>query len=208
MSNNAEGWSRNRGRKCPVESGTLVDLQLRGGVIHIGKFCDNHTWIHTGEPFDVMYYRLHKPAEQVEPFIEAVHASNALSKVPQLDGPIGWRDRITEIDATTQALATERADLVQKLASEGFALIGRVVEPVEDMSDWLNWKVGDVVRYEGLPDFHSKYFTIGNLYEIKVVEAGDDCKNIYNPVIFKADDSGEESGWRPELFKFHSRPSA
>lgn len=61
-------------------------------------------------------------------------------------GPLQWRDRIAEIDSTTHALTIERAELVQKLASEGFALIGRVVEPVEDMSDWRNWKVGDCAR--------------------------------------------------------------
>ena len=120
MSKNAEGWSRNRGRKCPVESGTLVDLQLRGGVIHIGKFCDNHTWIHTGEPFDVMYYRLHKPAEQVE----ACSKPDPRDSAKRDSDYVCWmRDRITEIDAITQALTTKRAELVQRLASEGFALI-------------------------------------------------------------------------------------
>ena len=128
MSKVTEGWSRNRGRKCPVESGTLVDLQLRGGVIHIGKFCDNHTWIHTGEPFDVMYYRLHKPAEQVE----ACSKPELMISLPEnygeiiggsVEGPIQWRDRITTIDFDIHSLTTERAELVQKLASEGFALI-------------------------------------------------------------------------------------
>ena len=213
MSKNAEGWIRHNSKQQPVDDHVEVEIRTRGGDYEICK-ASGFTWDATAEN-QIMAYRLHKPAEQVEPFIEAVHAFNALAKVQQLDGPTGWRDRITEIDATTKALKSERAELVQKLASEGVALIGRINELLtdaaqkhEDMSDWRNWKVGDVVRYEGLPDFHSRYFTIGNLYEIKVVEAGDDRKNIYNPVIFKADDSGEENGWQPELFKFHSRPSA
>lgn len=54
------------------------------------------------------------------------------------------RDRITEIEATTSALTTERAELVQKLASEGFALIGRAHDaPIGLPRD--EWKVGDLV---------------------------------------------------------------
>ena len=207
MSKNAEGWVLHRGGKCPVEIGDIIDVRHRSGEVISCVEMEGSGWYwdHHGNSFDIMAYKLHKPAEQVE----ACSKPDPRDSAKRDSDYVCWmRDRITEIDSTTQALTTERAELVQKLASEGFALIGRVVEPVEDMSDWRNWKVGDVVRYEGLPDFHSKYFTIGNLYEIKLVETGDDCKNIYNPVIFKADDSGEENGWRPELFKFHSRPSA
>lgn len=222
MSKNAEGWVRHRGGKCPVEAGVEVSTRHRDGKIvevhHMTAYADASAaslkcvWSHKNDDDDIMAYRLHKPAEQVE----ACSKPDPRDSAKRDSDYVCWmRDRITEIDATTQALTTERAELVQKLASEGFALIGRIndllteaAQKHEDMSDWRNWKVGDVVRYEGLPDFHSRYFTIGNLYEIKVVEAGDDCKNIYNPVIFKADDSGEENGWRPELFKFHSRPSA
>lgn len=147
MSKVTEGWSRNRGRKCPVESGTLVDLQLRGGVIHIGKFCDNHTWIHTGEPFDVMYYRLHKPAEQVTGtscMTDLLKGDQKTVNVVMTCGPLQWRDRIKEIDATTQALTTERAELVQKLASDGFALI--VNEPDAPIGlPREEWKIGDLV---------------------------------------------------------------
>ena len=213
MSKNAEGWIRNRGGKAPVGDYAVIEYRMRSGQVMKTGTGGMLNWDHGNWPTDIMAYRPHKPAEQVE----ACSKPELQIKLPENygeimdraeEGPLQWRDRITEIDATTHSLTTERAELVQKLVSEGFALIWRVVETVEDMSDWRNWKVGDVVRYEGLPDFHSKYFTIGNLYEIKVVEAGDDCKNIYNPVIFKADDSGEENGWRPELFKFHSRPSA
>jgi hypothetical protein len=52
------------------------------------------------------------------------------------DGPLRWRDRISEIDAQAKAMATEREFLVSKLAGEGFALIAVAAEPVEDVSDW------------------------------------------------------------------------
>ena len=203
MSKNADGWIRHNSKQQPVDDHVAVEIRTRGGDYEVCK-ASGFTWDATAEN-QIMAYRLHKPAEQVE----ACSKPDPRDSAKRDSDYVCWmRDRITEIDATTKALTAERAELMQKLASEGFALIVRVVEPVEDMSDWRNWKDGDIVRYEGLPDFHSKYFTIGNLYEIKVVEAGDDRKNIYNPVIFKADDSGEENGWQPELFKFHSRPSA
>ena len=212
-----DGWIRHNSKQQPFDDHVEVEVRTRGGDYEICE-ASGFAWNATGEN-QIMAYRLHKQAEQVEacskPELRSLPENYGEIIGGSVEGPIQWRDRITEIDATTQALTTERAELVQKLASEGFALIERINELLtdaaqkhEDMSDWRNWKAGDVVRYEGLPDFHSRYFTIGNLYEIKVVEAGDDRKNIYNPVIFKADDSGEENGWRPELFKFHPRPSA
>jgi len=197
MSKVTEGWSRNRGRKCPVESGTLVDLQLRGGVIHIGKFCDNHTWIHTGEPFDVMYYRLHKPVDQVE----ACSKPDPCDSAKRDSDYVCWmRDRIAEIDATTQALTTKRAELVKKLASEGFALIGRAVEPVEDMSDWRNWKVGDIVECVSHNERWSAKFAIGSVNVIKEIITDSDV-----PVDLTINIGYYVS---PFDFKWHSRPSA
>ena len=44
----------------------------------------------------------------------------------------------------TQALTTERTELVQKLAGEGFALIGRAQDaPISLPRD--EWKIGDLV---------------------------------------------------------------
>lgn len=169
-----ETWLRHRGRKCPVQSGTLVDLKLRGGVIHRSKFCDNHAWIHTGKPFDVMYYRLSEQDEQLAPVSEPVERkcegracempdSESHSKECLLDaaidqgwaGPFEWRDRIRELDSMREELEAtyqrqigeidgERGELVGRLASEGLAMV-EVVQPVEDMDDWRNWKRGDWV---------------------------------------------------------------
>lgn len=142
MSKNAEGWIRHNSKQQPVDDHVEVEIRTRGGDYEICE-ASGFAWNETGED-QIIAYRLHKPAEHVEPFIEAVQAFNALAKVPQLDGPIGWRDRITEIDATTQALTAERAELVQKLASEGFALIEREPgAPIGLPRD--EWKVGDLV---------------------------------------------------------------
>jgi len=60
--------------------------------------------------------------------------------------PLAWRDRIQKIDIVVQELEEERLSLVQSLEAEGFALINARREPAEDMTDWRNWKEGDLVE--------------------------------------------------------------
>lgn len=201
-----DGWIRHRGGKAPVSDDVFIDVRYRDGeILKLQKFKKSEAflWAHHNGCSDIMAYRLHKPAEHVEPFIEAVQAFNALAKVPQLDGPLQWRDRITEIDATTQALTAERADLVQKLAGDGFALIGRAVEPVEpveDMSDWRNWKVGDIVECVSHNERWSAKFAIGSVNVIKEIITDSDV-----PVDLTINIGYYVS---PFDFKWHSRPSA
>ena len=214
-----ETWLRHRGRKCPVQSGTLVDLKLRSGVIHRSKFCDNHEWIHTGKPFDVMYYRLSEPDEQLarlevveqlqEQCAGLVDSANSLKQ----DGPLEWRDRIHAIDAQRAELeatyqrrigeiAKERGELVERLAGEGLALVEVQVQPVEDMSDWRNWRAGDELIY--ISDEYDNIYTKGKSYKVESVQA--DCAFVF-------DDCGGVSACAIEdsdadKFKWHSRPAS
>lgn len=207
---NAEGWIRHRGGKCPVEDGVKVDYRMRSGdVDSFGRKSDTLYWDHDNEGGDIMAYRLHKPAEQVE----ACSKPELQIRLPDgygeiigcsVEGLLKWRDRIAEIDLEVQARTVERAELVQKLASEGFALIGRINELLtdaaqkhEDMSDPKNWRNGDIV--ECIVD-HEDYFTAGSRYVVDYMEC--DWVNIH------ADDDGDENAIRPHKVKFHSRPSA
>ncbi len=106
------------------------------------------------------------------------------------------RDRITEIDSTASALAIERAELVQKLASEGFALIGRVVDSAVCQPDPGRWMIGDSV--ECVSSSYS-FITVGTIYKITGFDR--------NMVQF-LDDDGTEMEYERAHFKFHSRPSA
>ena len=213
MSKNAEGWIRHRGWKCPVEAGVKVDYRMRNGSIDdFGRKSETLDWVHYQEVGDIMAYKLHKPAEQVE----ACSKPELQIKLPDnygeiiggsIDGPLQWRDRIAEIDATTQSLEAERADLVQKLASEGFALIGRINELLtdaaqkhEDMSDWRNWKVGDIVECVSHNERWSAKFAIGSVNVIKEIITDSDV-----PVDLTINIGYYVS---PFDFKWHSRPSA
>ncbi len=198
MSKNAEGWIRHRGGKCPVEVGCAVEARLRNGSLRVGSRFD---WSHSNDSADIMAYRLHKPVEQVE----ACSKPELRISLPEnygeiiggsVEGPIQWRDRITEIDATTQALTTERAELVQKLASEGFALIGRLVEPVDDHG---SIQVGDMVSVVSVAGFASNVgLSVGDIAEVTSVDNDESLKTV----------SGGSWGGIGYNYKFHSRPSA
>ena len=194
MSKNAEGWIRHRGGKCPVDSGVKVDYRMRDGEIDcFGHDAGRLHWSHEPDDCDIMAYRLHKPVEQpvIEPAVVA-----KLRYDPCADGPLQWRDRITEIDATTSALAAERAELVQKLASEGFALIERAVDPVEDYG---NIQIGDLVSVISIGGFSDcTGLSVGDIVEVTSVDNDESLKTV----------SGGSWGSIGYNYKFHSRPSA
>ena len=220
MSKNAEVWIRHRGGKCPVEKGARVDVRYRDGEISMNQPALEkgdpsepwaEDWSHDNCVADIMAYRLHKPAEQVEACSKPelnVNLPDGYGEIynaqPVEIGPIQWRDRIAEIDFDIHSLTAERAELVQKLAGEGFALIVRIndlltdaAQKHEDMSDPKNWRNGDIV--ECIVD-HEDYFTSGYRYVVDYMEC--DWVNIH------ADDEGDENAIRPHKVKFHSRPSA
>ncbi len=202
---NKDGWIRHRGGKCPVEGNVLVDYRMRTGMYSsVSAHAAELRWKHVGIPGDIMAYRIHTPSEQ--PAI--AEKSSPVEPVAPIAGPLQWRDRITEIDAeqkrdeasfknATELRSTERAELVQKLASEGLALIERKAEPVEDMSDPAKWRKGDLLECVHCP---SPRYTAGKLYSFLhlSVEYGS-ARTI--------DNDGVENGLMPSQFKWHSRPT-
>lgn len=118
---NKDGWIRHRGGKCPVEAGALIDIRMRCGHVEFGIDDAGIKWSHSGHPEDVMAYRIHQPDQSNDP----VEVEASAPEAQEIDGPLQWRDRIAEIDRTVEALEEERVSLIQKLADEGFQLIGR-----------------------------------------------------------------------------------
>ena len=206
MSKNAEGWIRHNSKQQPVDDHVEVEILTRGGGYEIFE-ASGFAWNATGED-QVMAYRLHKPAEQVE----ACSKPDPRDSAKRDSDYVCWmRDRITEIDATTQALTAERAELVQKLASEGFALIGRINDMLtdaahkhEDMSDWRNWREGDLVEIER--EKHGHCFQSGDIVKIDSIgydNSVEDCR-------FKCYALDGSDFWfvGESECKWHSRPSA
>ena len=191
MSKNAEGWIRHSSKQQPVDDHVEVEIRTRGGDYEVCK-ASGFTWDATAEN-QIMAYRLHKPAEQVE----ACSKPDPRDSAKRDSDYVCWmRDRITEIDATTQALTTKRAELVQRLASEGFALIGRVVELVEDYG---NIQIGDLVSVISIGGFSDcTGLSVGDIVEVTSVDNDESLKTV----------SGGSWGSIGYNYKFHSRPSA
>ncbi|MNG25972.1 hypothetical protein D3C84_1108930 [compost metagenome] len=72
----------------------------------------------------------------------------------------------------------------------------------EDMSDWRNWKAGDL--FECVRDEYPRTYTVGEKYEcFGVVKSGARINDNYGPKS-ECHIGDDES----HVFKFHSRPSA
>lgn len=189
---NKDGWIRHRGGKCPVEDGVAVDYRMRDGEI-MTQPAVCLEWDHYGECGDIMAYRVHKPAE--------------LRYDPCADGPLQWRDRITEIDRTVEALEEERVALVQRLEGEGFRLIEWAAQPVEDMSDWRNWKAGDQVKVILANDCTGLW--IDRVVTVRSIEPANYGGSMPVSVFYDGDWNFPEAhdGSDRCVFEFHSRPS-
>lgn len=192
---NAQAWIRHRGRKNPFDVCTLVDARLRSGDVVTGKFSDNLKFVHTGGLLDVMAYRVNESVDSETPEV-----------TEPVDGPLQWRDRVTEIDREVEALEEERASLIQKLADEGLQLLRdfaiKDLEPAgqPDMSDWCNWQIGDLLEVVKKEFGHK--FQIGEIVRMKSLPtvAGGQIKCEYI----------DSSGWwwlNNQELKFHSRPA-
>lgn len=216
VSANKDGWIRHRGGKCPVEAGVRVDYRMRSSETWADVAGDLR-WEQSGNEYDIMAYRACDPSVSEARPVESL----SLSPECQIAGrsvrvdPLQWRDRITQIDADIKfeqerhgsnmaCMDQERADLVAKLAAEGFALIAAVVVPVEDMNDCLNWVVGDRIEVigNGFDDRH-----IGEMLTVDSLDHDD----IDQPVGVMGDDGTHSwpmfSDDHFSCIKFHSRPT-
>lgn len=178
---NKDGWIMHRGGECPSNVTDRIDVRFRDGAIGVFRCPITLKWVHEQEEYDIMAWRPHKP--------EQVTAEQSLDvEMPAakyFDGPLQWRDRIREIDAASKeeearhcaamaAYDAERASLVSKLKAEGFALIqndepnGGEESAKQDMSDWRNWKEGDIVRIE--EDLYGHGLPVGSELAIGKIE--------------------------------------
>jgi hypothetical protein len=181
-------WKRHRGGKPPVSLNTTVEVKLRCGDIYEGK-AHELLWHHSDcdVAANIMQYRVisQPQAEEVklsrlearmlfsEPCI--VYPESAEAKTDQIDGPLRWRDCVSELDAYIEEFTRERESLINRLALEGFALIPAVVSVMSefsgvDMSDWRNWRAGDIV--ECITSEYTGTYTEGKEYKVEWVNEG------------------------------------
>lgn len=202
-------WKRHRGGKCQVSENSVIDVKLDTGDTMKNEVAGNWEWSHQDIYPRIMQYRVisQPQAEEIDSFSESVHkpiieALNTMAEEwheDQIDGPIKWRDTVNELDAYIEEFTREREALIERLASEGFALIPPVVTTWSDILPFEDWEVGDLVTSK---TDYNKQFTKGKQYKLT---------RIYeqygtNRISIESDDKGADNGWIASNFEFHSRP--
>lgn len=208
---NKDGWIRHRGGKFPESAKGFDEIEVRFRNGDVDSSDSWPRWTHNCGGLDIMAWRGHdlSTTEDICAVVDAAYkpAIAHADLRERYDGPIKWRDRITEIDSTTQALTTERAELVQKLASDGFALIGRINDLLteaaqnhEYMSNPKFWRDGDMVEILSSTNCAWKRWK-GMTGRVEIEE-----DNMAPKIVF-----GCGEYWRANkncTFRWHSRPSA
>ncbi|MGH9968302.1 MAG: hypothetical protein ACREBG_10795 [Pyrinomonadaceae bacterium] len=133
----------------------------------------------------------------------AINKVNINMTIGEPFNPLQARDRIHEIDRTVEELEEERVSLTQKLSAEGFALILPAVQPVEDMSDWRNWKVVDLIEVHD-----SVKADCDDCGVYVLIRKEDESYDSDMPVKVRPLDDDEDAAFWPEIagIRFHSRP--
>ena len=111
--------------------------------------------------------------------IDATEANKEIdslvAKWGQIESPLKWRDEIIELEAYEEEFRREREKMIRKLESEGFKLIDHMTpvygEQIIDMSDWRNWKVGDIIEVVATESSHN--FDIGEEVVVSFIDNKD-----------------------------------
>lgn len=181
---NKPKWIRHRGGKQPVEDSVKIEYRMRDGDIsnRLERAADLR-WAHLSLSSDIMAYRIIEETKDQEieevkktnfgtlPYKLEVDTSSAMialnelsAKWDQLESPLKWRDEIIELEAYEEEFRRKRENLIRKLESEGFKLIDHMApvygEQIIDMSDWRNWKTGDIVLISNDPDIKDGEYKI------------------------------------------------
>lgn len=129
------------------------------------------------DPKDLDWRQLGTLTSNLE--IDATEATKEIdslvAKWGQIESPLKWRDEIIELEAYEEEFRREREKLIRKIESEGFKLIDHMApvygEHIIDMSDWRNWKRGDIVEVVENESSHS--FDIGEEVVVSFVDDKD-----------------------------------
>lgn len=220
---NKPKWIRHRGGKCPVKDGTKVVTRYRDGAVSDWRMTPEEIlsaiWSHSGCETDIMAYYVEETKDQE---IEEVKKTNfgtitykleidatdttkeidsLVAKWGQIESPLKWRDAIIHCQAIIEDCEREIERNVSLLDAEGLMMQKDSKKAMQyyqtdiDMSDWRNWKEGDVFEVVKRTD----YFTVGNRYSVKYTANTD-------APITAIDDDGDEFCLLMEEIKFIRRP--
>ena len=109
---------------------------------------------------------------------------NQQAKWDQIDGPLRWRDEVTELNAYIDKYTRERDALIERLASEGFALIPAAIQASANNNSGIpidEWQIGDVIQVISTSDESSAPLGIFKITDIDFEEPKYELDNAYYP---------------------------
>ena len=69
-----DGWIEWGGGECPVPAVERIDIRFRGGTYEDYQPSEGWRWTHVGGAYDIVAYRISKPAESTKPDTSAEDA--------------------------------------------------------------------------------------------------------------------------------------
>jgi len=185
-----EGWIPWSGGECPLPESKLAEVRLQDG--QQGRFesidlLTHRSWQKWNCGGDIIAYRpILKTAERVENYTEGLPHSAFWKTEPSVF------DRLKSAIAASESIPGIIAE-IDALLPEGYCVTKREVQPAEDMSDWRNWREGDLVSHKEGGTF--KIVNIENpgyvgQYGVRIVDSNKETHWIYH-----------------RHLSFHSRPA-
>ena len=184
-------WIRHRGGNSTLHPGTMIEARLRSGEIQraiAGAFLwDNSLSDHA---VNIMAYRIIEETKDQE--IEGVKKTNVgtitykleidateatkeidslVAKWGQIESPLKWRDAIIHCQAIIEDCEREIERNINLLDAEGLMMqkdskkAMQRYAPDVDMSDWRNWKHGDIISISNDPDIKDGEYKVTSIEE-------------------------------------------
>jgi len=201
----SEGWIKHEGNACPLPDDVDCEIRLADGMeVHQKdyKMYTPRCWEKWNYSSDITHYRpILEPEKVQEP--EPTHAPDYDPRSVSFN----LLKRLQAAHEAAQTIPDLEAKLREVLAGMGYDLVARspfvepeaAVETEQDMSDWRNWREGDLVEcVEGTVGCVSR----GDLYKVEAAYPSDP-----HYVGICPDDNGVLGAYRPNRFRFHSRPA-
>lgn len=188
---NKPKWIRHRGGINPINDDVFVEVKLRSGDIQ-SAYSSDFIWRHVCCDYsaNIMQYRIMQETENQE--IEEVKDTNLgtltykleidateatqridslVAKWGQIVSPLKWRDAIIHCQAIIEDCEREIERNINLLDAEGLMMqkyskkAMQHYAPDVDMSDWRNWKRGDIISISNDPDIKDGEYKVTSIEE-------------------------------------------
>lgn len=193
-----EGWIPWSGGECPLPKKARCHWRVKAlGDLRMGDDCGEKAKHLDWEGSAITHYRpiLSETAENQSN--NGAFAASESAPCGIAIGSLSVFDRLKSAIAASESIPGIIAE-IDALLPEGYCVTKREVQPAEDMSDWRNWREGDLVR--AISTSACGGYVKGVVYKIERFD---------HDIIYTERDEfqSDKNGWSARFFRFHSRPA-